>query len=347
MGYLKKAWNAFTTILSSLMYVADVVSDLILAVRYRKQGHKNWGGFTTVFIAIPWTLLAILGAYWACAFSGGANAREYQFVAVMGVFGLLPVGLSILSLKNSFAGSEGDAKESKQEAVAVRIVEVVFEAIPQVGLQMYIAGYTNKIDIVLLVSIVSSLTSATMGLVNGWMGWAELYKNSTRFSATLTREITFSLILYTWTFLQLFTFFTPLALFSSLKGHVSPAHMAIAVYLFFHLIISSLSTFVFPMDSDCSRLCWASTSIIAQVVFVIACNAISAQWFVSIAPFIPNATTSAIPSFVWPDPHPALRNWLIPNITDLSPPNSTLPDFINCTKNESRLSSGISKRKEL
>jgi hypothetical protein len=30
------------------------------------------------------------------------------------------------------------------------------EAIPQTGLQTYIAGYTNKIDVVLLVSIVSS-----------------------------------------------------------------------------------------------------------------------------------------------------------------------------------------------
>jgi hypothetical protein len=50
-----------------------------------------------------------------------------------------------------------------------RLVDVLLEASPQKGLQIYISGYTNKIDMILTISILSCFVSTMMGMVNGCM----------------------------------------------------------------------------------------------------------------------------------------------------------------------------------
>jgi hypothetical protein len=49
------------------------------------------------------------------------------------------------------------------------LVEVLLEAVPQIGLKLYICGYTNKIYVILTISILSSFVSMTLGMVNGCM----------------------------------------------------------------------------------------------------------------------------------------------------------------------------------
>jgi hypothetical protein len=62
---LKKLWTGLTTLTSMVMYVVDVISDMLLAVRYFRKGDRFWGGFTTAFISIPWALLGVVGAWQA------------------------------------------------------------------------------------------------------------------------------------------------------------------------------------------------------------------------------------------------------------------------------------------
>jgi hypothetical protein len=41
--HLKKAWIAFSIIISSILYIADVISDMALAIRYFKRGIWTYG----------------------------------------------------------------------------------------------------------------------------------------------------------------------------------------------------------------------------------------------------------------------------------------------------------------
>jgi hypothetical protein len=181
---LEKAWFAFTTVLSSITYVVDIISDIILANRYFRKGHRNWGICTTVFIALPWTLMASIGV-WSAIKEGISNC-EHIVLLVMAVFGMTPVFINIWSLKKLFADSN-KAKSNERfvlhlekYANVFRLVEALLEAVPQIILQMYICGYTNKIDVVLLISILFSLTSVTRIIVNGWMVLVEFFELSPR-----------------------------------------------------------------------------------------------------------------------------------------------------------------------
>jgi hypothetical protein len=358
MGLLKKIWFTLTTVVSMAMYVIDVVSDLLLAHRYFKRGHKVWGGCTTAFIAIPWALLGVFGVW--LAFDSGIRDRASQMMLVFAVCGMLPIALNLISLKDFFyKNDENEAKANKQTAAILRLVEVVFEAVLQVALQLYICGATNNIDVILAVSIASSLLSTTMGLFNGCMAVVETEfgLKITRYRATFIREVAFSLIFLTWTFLHLFTFIPPLTFLISLKLHTSLAHWTLVLYFFIHLFATLFLSFVYPINGakvltpdlprllrflatlrhDLStrphlRLASRFSSVILQFLFLITTTTLSAQWIVAIAPFTPNATSSSIPFFIWPDSLPTLQKWTIFNVSDLITSNSnlTMPQFLNC-----------------
>jgi hypothetical protein len=373
---LKNLWFGFTTLLSMVMFVVDVVSDILLAVRYLRNGHRFWGAFTTAFISIPWALLGVLGAWTFVVFGIDDSYREMQMLMVCSVFGMLPIGWSLLSLKYLFVSANEDkAKLAKHYAVQVCFIEVFFEAVPQLCLQVYICGATNQVDFILAISIVSSLVSITMGMVNFFICHIENedFMNITRYRATVLREVAFTLLFHTWTILHVITSLPPLALLASLRHHASPAHLTLALYISIHLVATVFFSFVIPINGTkdlCSfhsllpfhtylqrdfephprlRLASRFVGIILQIIFFIVTNTISAQWIVSLAPFLPHVTTSAIPSFIWPQPLPFLRNWVITNATDLVPStsNSSLLEFVNCsvTRNETRFISGISKKK--
>ena len=47
-------------LLSVILYISDSVSDVLLAIRYIKEGDLWWGGFTVAFIVIPWIFAIVL-----------------------------------------------------------------------------------------------------------------------------------------------------------------------------------------------------------------------------------------------------------------------------------------------
>jgi hypothetical protein len=96
---LKKISFLITTILSSVLYVVDIGTDILLAARYFRRGHRNWGICTTVFIAVPWTLLGVGAAWFAFVLDFGIHGQRSQLILVFAVFGMVPLFINIVSLK--------------------------------------------------------------------------------------------------------------------------------------------------------------------------------------------------------------------------------------------------------
>ena len=95
------------------------------------------------------------------------------FFVPVAVFNLVPVIFLIGAVTNKLGGDKEEAKDTKNLALACRMVETIFEALPQAALQIYIAGQTNRLDPLLIVSILSSLWSVVSGLFKGSFSLAD------------------------------------------------------------------------------------------------------------------------------------------------------------------------------
>ena len=116
-------------VFSAFLYVFDVGSDIALAVRYFIDEHYNWAICTTVFVAVPWILLFLLGLAISLCLS---NAFEKLCLLISGIFNLHPVTLLLLGMKELCMDEDrSEAKALKSGAIAIQIIEVIFEALPQ------------------------------------------------------------------------------------------------------------------------------------------------------------------------------------------------------------------------
>ena len=74
------------------------------------------------------------------------------------------MALIILTIKKYCQGDIGVAKNRREAVHFFRLIEVLLEALPQAVLQLYIAAYKNRLDALVIVSIVTSLLSVALGI---------------------------------------------------------------------------------------------------------------------------------------------------------------------------------------
>ena len=84
LAQISKPLFVLLILVSILLYIIDVGSDMYLARRYFANGDYWWGTWTTVFIVIPWGLMILVALYKA----------DRLFVAAA-MFNLLPVAFLI------------------------------------------------------------------------------------------------------------------------------------------------------------------------------------------------------------------------------------------------------------
>ena len=155
-------------LLSIISYLADVWSDIFLAIRYINQGDIWWGSLTACFVIVPWI------SYGIYAFVSFRNIQQRQnpqisykrelFPFILALFNLYPVALLLLAAKKYWNRECKFAKDDKSNSQFFRLFEILFESVPQASLQIYIAAQQNHVDSLLIFSIVTSLISVSIGM---------------------------------------------------------------------------------------------------------------------------------------------------------------------------------------
>ena len=191
------------------LYLNDVYSDLLLSIQYFGNGDVNWGTVTLIFFAVPFLIFTLL------------SVRRYRYVdkkmipisIIFGFPNALLVEAEVIEVNAKKAEekavkeaaaqpkeaarirreaaeaekeAEEDAQSLKKMALAARLFEIVFESLPQLCLQLYIAGHQNLIPVGVfqIGSIVSSVISIVSGLINGLINGTEME----RFQSTIKRN---------------------------------------------------------------------------------------------------------------------------------------------------------------
>ena len=98
-------WDAFLLVLSVVLILVDVGSDLFLAHRYYVQGRRWWFGLTVAFVVVPsLTVMAISIAWYA---SEGCRAENRRRWVSRVVFLVLQMDLIYRSVGHVRAFSSG------------------------------------------------------------------------------------------------------------------------------------------------------------------------------------------------------------------------------------------------
>jgi hypothetical protein len=140
------------------------------------------------------------------------------------------VGIRIRSLIYSYQKKENKAKVMKFFSSQFRIKLIIMEDIPQFTLQLYIAGRKNRVDPLLLFSLLTSFFSASKGMVNLLVDGVvdrmdtELYWG---------KELLYNVIFVPF-FGLIIVCLIPISLYSSLINHSHPGFLALVVYFIFH-----------------------------------------------------------------------------------------------------------------
>ena len=99
---------------------------------------------------------------------------ESRLVILAAIFNLIPVAILVVAAKERWEGKSGTAEKSKLITNFILLVEVGIEAFPQMSIQLYIVAQSNRLDSLLIVSILSSVYSVVNGLSKG--GWGVIEK---------------------------------------------------------------------------------------------------------------------------------------------------------------------------
>ena len=148
-------------LLSIILYFSDVSSDLYLADQHYDNDDVVWARFTVAFILVPW-ILSLLEAL-------GAVCRDFSkrhlIFLVAALFNVYPVAPLFLAIWRHCTGDKPAAVREEQLSCTLRLHEILFESLPQLLLQLYIASRTNHLNILAAFAISTSLASFVHGFV--------------------------------------------------------------------------------------------------------------------------------------------------------------------------------------
>ena len=292
-----------TLIPSIALYVFDIGSDILLANKYFNEGNTGWGGSTTAFIALAWILQLIFSFYrWV-----KNRNKTSLFYLIFAIFNLFPIALLLNAVKQFWEDGSSDAKQTKARSQN-RTTEICCESTPQAALQLYIASQQNHLDVILIISIVTSLISVVLGITKGFSNI-----NATGNTLFKDKETLLTLILSPWIFLCTLCFVPTVSFFSSLRNHASPSYMSFLAYFFIHLLMF----WVLFCTSDWKKngQLAKSTKILLPLFFSLTAICFSTCWIVSLAPFLPDASLRLLPDFIQSDPFPPFDRWVVKNAT--------------------------------
>ncbi|XP_019626256.1 PREDICTED: XK-related protein 6-like [Branchiostoma belcheri] len=186
-------WLVFTNVLKLVIYVADVVSDIVLAAKYFNNGDTYWGGFTLAFALVPQFFMNMTMWY-----QEGRNPRTFilYFLQVGVVLRYLQVvvGVCCRCYNPSDIRKDKEKAETSQKPVSrtvlhvlplVHLISTLLESVPQICLQLYVVIVTGElermeIDPLKYVSVVISLVAAVKTVWDWEMHFFDVNPNPPR-----------------------------------------------------------------------------------------------------------------------------------------------------------------------
>ena len=193
---------------------------------------------------------------------------------------LSPMLYTVMSMRELLCGDYKKAKENKQKAASMRLLEVVFEAFPQCVLQLYIAGQSDRVDIPVAISIASSSISIVYGMIQGSMAGIARAKFQIGEHGCLA-TVTF----LPWLLLHFIAFVPSLAFFASMTNHSSPWFLLLIAYFLVHVCSSAFFTFAIPLWGSKYFGCileYRFVPVIQQIIFSCGAFYIATSWMVSV-----------------------------------------------------------------
>ena len=231
----RNCWFYFTVILGALLHIFDVGSDIGLSHQYFSEGNSGWGGITLFFASVSWTFPPVASIF-NCIL-GNTNAKmdtkktcnlaNLSILLFCFVFNLIPVRSAIRLVLAKWRGDKEKVKSMEAKEKLAKGVIALFENFPQLCIQLYIIGFTNRITPLALLSILTSLISLTLGIKSYFQA----------FGKEITQTTSSLIVIVVSISLHLIAGLTPISFLASLKNHSNRDYAALHIFVFIYLII--------------------------------------------------------------------------------------------------------------
>eukprot|EP00058_Branchiostoma_floridae_P003905 XP_002589393.1 hypothetical protein BRAFLDRAFT_77836 [Branchiostoma floridae] len=214
------SWFVISNLFKCAMYIADVVTDIMLAVEYFRNGDTNWGGLTLAFALVPQFVMNMTMWY-----QEGRDRRTF-------ILYLLHIGVALRYLQIVFGVCCGyynpseiredrDFSEGSQEPESrtvhhilplVHLIGSLLESVPQICLQVYVLVVTGELERgeIETLKYVSISMSLVMAVKTVW-DWEMHYL----VDSDLLPYIMYGLLFFVWKVVELFSRTVAFSVFSS------------------------------------------------------------------------------------------------------------------------------------
>jgi len=318
-----------SNVVGILSFGMDVYSDLALGLYWLNQGHKNWGIATLAFFFLPGSVNSFLGGVFAWKFFVGF----FRYLAILLCLLLCAPIVSniewiIVTLtkhklrwdvwQTSTGGVVEDSSVGNIGSISSRqkMIEVGLEAIPQIGLQLYIAAKLNSMGGLQLFTIITSIIGATM--TTAWWLDDVIAKAFRKHLFDCSRPFRPALIIISmlWMLLALGAHLPAVAFFGAVS-HGGALVLGLILYVEGFLAFLPLHLGKRGRSRK-SRIIVGVPSVLAHLLFTGVVVALTQMWFIRVATFErfdqgaaqPQNVTQMqkvnlpddIPAFIWPNP---------------------------------------------
>ena len=161
-AFVKELFSAPSILLGTGFYLFDTMSDLILGLRHIREDHHSWGALTLLFFVAP--------IFFSFCQSLIKEDQRRPFDAkhnigwCFALFALNPAVNQLMARKYSTKSATPNFDKWStytQYSSLLYLNEMLWEAIPQFVLQLYIVIAENRISLLAFISIFFSCVSIT------------------------------------------------------------------------------------------------------------------------------------------------------------------------------------------
>ncbi|XP_019622352.1 PREDICTED: XK-related protein 6-like [Branchiostoma belcheri] len=165
------AWNSNPVqmrlvLISLLLYMADVITDIMLAKQYYSNGDYHWFGWTIGFVMAPPAVMNILLlVYDIDLLDIKLSLRKWEKCLLNFSCFALPV-MKYVEIINLLDGGKEVKESLKKNLHRFHLVEVTLESLPQLCLQICIIFSTHEqVSVLKVITMVISLLAAVKAVV--------------------------------------------------------------------------------------------------------------------------------------------------------------------------------------
>ncbi|XP_078582716.1 endoplasmic reticulum membrane adapter protein XK-like [Branchiostoma floridae x Branchiostoma japonicum] len=213
-------WLVVSNLFKFAMYIADVVTDIMLAVEYLRNEDTNWGGLTLGFALGPQVIMNMTMWY-----QEGRDPRTF-------ILYFLQIGVALKYLQIVFGvccgcydpseireqrSSDENIQEPESRRVhhilpLVHLIGSLLESVPQICIQVYVLIVTGELQRVEIETLkyVSILMSVVMAVKSVW-DWEMHYL----VDVGCLKNVLYRLLFFVWKVAELFARTVAISVFSS------------------------------------------------------------------------------------------------------------------------------------